>query len=830
MPYKLSQSLSGHSSDVRAVVSPRDDLILSASRDTTSITWSRQSPATPFAQASVLRPGSKFVNSLTYLPPTADAPEGYVVTGSQDGLINIFALSATRGEPSFTLIGHQQNVCALHALPDGTIISGSWDQTAKVWRNWAELYELRGHAQAVWAVLALDTEQYLTGSADNTIKLWHSHKEIRTFTGHTQAVRGLVAIPEIGFASCSNDSEIRVWTLEGDVVYTLSGHTSFVYSLALLPNGGLASTGEDRSLRIWQDGECVQTIVHPAVSVWTVSAMPNGDLVTGASDNIVRVWSASEERWASAEELKGYDERVAASALPSQQVGDVNKSDLPGEEALLQPGKKAGEVKMIRRGGLVEAHQWDTASMAWQKIGDVVDAVGSGRKQLYQGKEYDYVFDVDVQDGVPPLKLPFNANENPYTAAQRFLQNNELPLSYLDEVVRFIEKNTQGVNLNSGGNDFVDPFTGASRYQASQNTSSGGGQDYMDPFTGASRYRAAAPQNAAPPPPAPAAVGDPWTGGSRYSGSAAPATPVTPVTPAIPTPSSPSKSRYSLPVRGTLSFKQANVPAMQNKLFQFNQDLQNEISTATLVMYPDERSLLEETFLYLEQAVTGQSPITAPPVERGHVEAVVSLLQRWPSSSRFPLIDLCRLIIGYCSTAYSDTVFRQDFFKTLFKQAEWSEEWGSTHRSRDTNILLLMRGLANAFQDDTNLGDGVWVDEILQRLQEAVYPMLSRAARIALGTLLFNLSCVALRERLDPRLRQRQVTLILQGLEQERQDSEPAYRLVVALGNTAYTARHGQPPLEPAQIKQAKEAMAAVSRMFPEERIESMCRAINSIL
>jgi phospholipase A-2-activating protein len=46
--------------------------------------------------------------------------------------------------------------------------------------------------------------------------------------------------------------------------------------------------------------------------------------------------------------------------------------------------------------------------MLWQKIGDVVDAVGQGRKQLYQGKEYDYVFDVDIQDGVPALKLPYN--------------------------------------------------------------------------------------------------------------------------------------------------------------------------------------------------------------------------------------------------------------------------------------------------------------------------------------------------------------------------------------------------------------------------------------
>jgi phospholipase A-2-activating protein len=52
--------------------------------------------------------------------------------------------------------------------------------------------------------------------------------------------------------------------------------------------------------------------------------------------------------------------------------------------------------------------QWSSQSSSWQKIGEVVDAVGSGRRQLYQGKEYDYVFDVDIQDGVPPLKLPYN--------------------------------------------------------------------------------------------------------------------------------------------------------------------------------------------------------------------------------------------------------------------------------------------------------------------------------------------------------------------------------------------------------------------------------------
>jgi phospholipase A-2-activating protein len=54
--------------------------------------------------------------------------------------------------------------------------------------------------------------------------------------------------------------------------------------------------------------------------------------------------------------------------------------------------------------------KWNQADQAWHKVGDVVDAVGQGRKQLYNGKEYDYLFDVDIGDGVPPLKLPYNAS------------------------------------------------------------------------------------------------------------------------------------------------------------------------------------------------------------------------------------------------------------------------------------------------------------------------------------------------------------------------------------------------------------------------------------
>jgi phospholipase A-2-activating protein len=56
--------------------------------------------------------------------------------------------------------------------------------------------------------------------------------------------------------------------------------------------------------------------------------------------------------------------------------------------------------------------KWNQADSTWVKVGEVVDAIGQGRKQLYNGKEYDYVFDVDIEDGKPPLKLPYNLSGN----------------------------------------------------------------------------------------------------------------------------------------------------------------------------------------------------------------------------------------------------------------------------------------------------------------------------------------------------------------------------------------------------------------------------------
>ncbi|KAJ1568201.1 hypothetical protein HK405_003290, partial [Cladochytrium tenue] len=348
--------------------------------------------------------------------------------------------------------------------------------TARVWRNWVSTETLTGHEQAVWAVLDAPGYGILTGSADKLIKLWNDGRCVKTMAGHTDVVRALALVPSAGFISASNDSTLRFWNLQGDCIRELVGHTSFVYSLAVLPSGEYVSCGEDRTLRVWTDGSCTQTITHPCTSVWCVTALPNGDVMTGGSDGVIRVFSRAEARLASSDDIKAsqlpcptspnpsFDEAVANQALPSNQIGDVDKTKLPGPEALLMPGRP-GQVIMVRAGGgEVEAHQWDGANQEWQKVGEVVDAVSSSRKQVYQGREYDYVFEIDIGGGAN-LKLPYNATENPYTAAQRFIDLHELSQDFLDQIADFIVKNTGGADIGPAQpGAYADPFTGGSRY------------------------------------------------------------------------------------------------------------------------------------------------------------------------------------------------------------------------------------------------------------------------------------------------------------------------------------------------------------------------------
>jgi phospholipase A-2-activating protein len=450
-PYKLSASLVGHEDDVKAVVFHSRSAVASVSRDATLRLWNGENG---HWKQNIIYNDSKYLNSLAW-------GDDLVACGGQNNTTMVLKPEEASTMAPLPFTGHTANVCSLD-INFGVLISGSWDKDARVYDvTTGELqYCLQGHTQSVWAVCVLSPTAVLTGSADKSIRLWEHGKTTKLFENvHSDAIRALCQVSSSSFASCSNDGTIKLWCFDNtkQPVKVLTGHTSFVYSIAVLPGSRLVSGGEDRSARVWdlKTGQCLQVITLPCISVWSVSTVPNDDqfddIVVGGSDNIIRVFSKDVSRWASEEEIKHLNETVANTGLGRDQVS-VDESQVSPSSVLKLPGKKEGQVVMVRNEltGALEAHQWTTG--IWMKVGEVIEgAAGSGRdkKTQFKGGEYDYVFDVDITDGQPPLKLPYNVSENPYQVAQKFVEQHELPAAYVDDVAKFIIKNSSSVDLSS---------------------------------------------------------------------------------------------------------------------------------------------------------------------------------------------------------------------------------------------------------------------------------------------------------------------------------------------------------------------------------------------
>lgn len=550
----------------------------------------------------IIQHGSSFINALAFLPSKPEYLEGLVVTGGKESIIEARQPSkAAEDSAEAVLLGHAGNVCSLDVSPSGSyIVSGGWDQQARLWRvgSWETETEFKGHDGSVWAVLAYDNETVITGCADNAIRIFHtSGKLLKKIIASDQVIRALVRLPEghksgAHFASAGNDGIIRLFTIKGNLVAQLLGHDNFIYSLAVLPTGELVSGGEDRTVRIWRDNQCVQTITHPAISVWSVAANPDcGDIVTGASDKKVRVFSREISRIATPEVVAAFEESVKSSAIPQQTAGDINKEQLPGPDFLTsKSGTKEGQVQMIKENnGSVSAYQWSSGQREWLNVGTVVDAVGSsGKKVSHNGKEWDYVFDVDIKEGAPALKLPYNLSQNPYEAAQKFIEDNELPIAYLDQVANFITTNTQGATL------------GAAR---SNNE------------------------------PAPAGS-DPWGSENRYRPGGESAS------------SAPRPVPKVLPQKEYLNILVARADMMEKKIKELNHELTKSESGEHSLSSP-ELSILTNLLGHIEKS---GSTASSQDVDGG-LEVAIKLATKWKYDKRLPGLDLLRLLAVAPNTA-----------------------------------------------------------------------------------------------------------------------------------------------------------------------------------
>ena len=74
-----------------------------------------------------------------------------------------------------TLTGHTDSVRALTVLPDGSLVSGSVDNSIKIWdvTNGQTIKTLTGYTGDVYALSVLPDGSLASGSEDYSIKIWY---------------------------------------------------------------------------------------------------------------------------------------------------------------------------------------------------------------------------------------------------------------------------------------------------------------------------------------------------------------------------------------------------------------------------------------------------------------------------------------------------------------------------------------------------------------------------------------------------------------------------------------------------------------------------------
>lgn len=446
--YKLSCELVGHTLDVRGVAEG-DGYVISGSRDKTVKVWTKEG-LHQFREEVTLKDHTNYVSAVYY-----HAAEDWICSTSNDATVQLYRAGELK--PFATLAGHESTVsCVTAGLEPRSLITGSWDKTARIWLVSLDgvtsvQKEMTGHEAAIWSVATVCNEKYVTGSADKTIFVWNRAGErVRVLKGHTDCVRVVVGMEDGFLVSAGNDAVIKLWNELGDCVKNLYGHDNYIYTMSRLAGSNVIVTGgEDSTVRMWDldKGEQLGEALHlPAQSVWSVCALKSGDIVTGTSDAIVRVFTRNAALQADEDSLKVYQSNVNTfKAEKTKDLGGIKVNDLPGPESLLVEGTD-GQTRIVReKDGRIMCYKWEAGQ--WNLVGDVTGASGgdqaSSGKTLFEGKEYDYVFVVDIEDGKPPIKLPFNNCEDPYMAAQKFIHKHDLPQTYLEQVAAFIIQNSK---------------------------------------------------------------------------------------------------------------------------------------------------------------------------------------------------------------------------------------------------------------------------------------------------------------------------------------------------------------------------------------------------
>lgn len=213
-----------------------------------------------------------------------------IVSGSDDNTLKVW--SAVTGKCLRTLVGHTGGVWSSQ-MSGNIIISGSTDRTLKVWdmETGQCIHTLLGHTSTV-RCMHLHGKKVVSGSRDATLRVWDIEQGtcLHVLVGHLAAVRCVQYDGKL-IVSGAYDYMVKVWHPERqECLHTLQGHTNRVYSLQF-DGIHVVSGSLDTSIRVWdaETGNCKHTLMGHQ-SLTSGMELRQNILVSGNADSTVKVW------------------------------------------------------------------------------------------------------------------------------------------------------------------------------------------------------------------------------------------------------------------------------------------------------------------------------------------------------------------------------------------------------------------------------------------------------------------------------------------------------------------------------------------------------------
>uniref|UniRef100_A0A8R1DHM3 Phospholipase A-2-activating protein n=1 Tax=Caenorhabditis japonica TaxID=281687 RepID=A0A8R1DHM3_CAEJA len=509
--YEIGQVIQAHKSDTKVLAVTETGTIISGGRDERVIWWGKKRGGQYEERMAYQQPKTLVVNSIAY----AELEDGWrLFVGRKDGSIGVY--ESGKFDPVQIFNEHSQNVCCLHVNAEGTrMLSGSWDTNVVIWpicdlnKESFTAYRCIGHTLSVWALASFNgvPDKYLSASADKTIILWHKDVAKATFTGHTDVVRALSVINDKTFLSAGNDGKIIQWDVDSvSPIGKFHTHAhDFIYSMTL-SDSHILTTGEDGTLEFWaMDGEreklkisSESVITLPSGTTWDAKVLPNSDIAVAGSDGRIFILSNEPERQACADIKEAFLAEVVAKmavkeARMEEDKADVVtiKVDVDDRPTQLDLHYRKGTDPSLTAQEFIQQHQLPVAYL--EEITRFIKErvpearafnMKTGSKVKVDGVEYDYALSVNLGAGSPEMQMPFNLNESPDFAAQRFVERKGLPVAAIPVLAGMISKEMDKLSsVTQSG--YEDPFTGPGRYVPGGQSSTSGG---ADPFTGSGRY------------------------------------------------------------------------------------------------------------------------------------------------------------------------------------------------------------------------------------------------------------------------------------------------------------------------------------------------------